>query len=356
MLVSELPFLRNHWYPVAPVEPDEPGAPTVADGVEGVLGSDPLAFRLFGDDFVLWRTNDGYAVSEPFCPHRSAHLSGGWVHDGELVCPYHGWRFDGGGACTHIPQMDDSLPQPPRASLRTYPAVERYGVVWVCVGDEPVSPTPPVWPEAETESSWRFFVEFFEVWHTSAPRIIDNNLDHSHVAYVHRNTFGDPADARLPRLVVEPTELGGFRNRVTTEQPGVAVQNGRTLDESERLERVSEIELLAPLTTRTRLSYDGAAPDYAFFGTATPVDDRRSIYLRLTGLAGTEEEQPWETFHAFGTRVKEEDRVVLESTLADFPVDITTEVHLRSDRPTLEYRKYLMRLIDPVPVELGASI
>lgn len=355
MLVGELDVLRNYWYPVAAAEPGRPGAPVVAEGVDLIVGSEPMAFQLFGDDFVVWRTDDGYAASEPFCPHRSAHLSGGWVSNGELVCPYHGWRFDGGGGCTHIPQMDEGLARPPRATLRTYPAAEYYGLVWVCVGDEPVSPRPPVWPEAETETSWRFFVEFFEVWQASAPRIIDNNLDHSHVAYVHRSTFGDPADARLPRLDVEPTETGGFRNRVTTEQPGVAAQNGRTSDESERLQRVSEIELLAPLTTRTRLWYEGASHDYGFFGTATPIDDQRSIYVRLTGLAGPEDEQPWETFHAFGSRVRAEDRFVLESTVADFPVDITSEVHLRSDRPTLEYRKYLMRLIDPVPVEVRAS-
>ena len=68
-------------------------------------------------------------------------------------------------------------------------------------------PEPPRWPEAE-EGGWRLFVEFFEVWNVAAPRIIDNNLDASHVAYVHRSTFGDPSNAILPAFDFDYTETG----------------------------------------------------------------------------------------------------------------------------------------------------
>lgn len=340
MLVSEMAFLRNHWHPVA-----EAGA------VSG-----PAAVRLLGEDYVLWKSGTGWTLSEPFCPHRSAHLAGGWVDGDDIVCPYHGWRFDGAGQCTHIPQLDAHLPTPPRARLRTYPAVERYGMVWVCVG-EPLADGPPRWVEGDEAAGkgWRLYVEFFEQWKVAAPRIIDNNLDQSHVAFVHRGTFGDPGNALLPQLTLEPTAIGGFRSRLSAEQPGIGVQLGLTTDETQRFGRVGEVELLAPLTTRTRLYFNGVGPDYGFFGAATPVDDHHSMYMRLSALSGSEEEQPWERFHAFGTRVKEEDRVILESTQPDFPVDITSEVHLRCDKVTLEYRKYLLRCLDPTPVELRVT-
>lgn len=343
MLVSEMAFLRDHWYPVA-------------IAAEVTIDSGPRTVRLFGEDYVLWATAPGkYALSEAFCPHRSAHLSGGWVDDGQLVCPYHGWQFDGSGRCTLIPQMDAGHPTPPRARLATFPAQVRYGVVWSCVGETPVSSRPPVWLEGETEPTWRFFVEFFEEWAVSAPRIIDNNLDHSHVAFVHQTTFGDPRDARIGPVDVEFAEDGTFTSSVSGEQPGVAEQNGQATDETMRVERTAEVELLSPLTSRSRLRYHSVQPDYCFLGAATPVDDSHSIYVRLTALAGTDDEQPWETFHAFGTRVKEEDRVILESTLDDFPVDITSEVHLRCDRPTIEYRKYLMNQLDTTSVDLRRS-
>lgn len=323
-----MPFLRDHWYPIA----------------EAAKVHQPQAVRLFGEDYVLWPVDGGFAMSEPFCPHRSAHLAAGWVDGGQLVCPYHGWRFDGRGACTHIPQLDPSLPTPPRAQLRTYPVVVRYGMVWACVG-EPVSDGPPRWPEGDEadERGWRVYVDFFGPWNVAATRIIDNNLDSSHIAYVHASTFGDPEDARLPALSVAPHESGGFRSRMTSCPPGIGVQLGVTDDESLRFERVTETDLLAPLLTRTRQFYNGAGPDYCFFSSATPIDDTTSIYMRLTALSGSEEEQPWDRFHAFAERVKYEDRVVLETTLPDFPLDITSEVHLRCDKVTLEYRRYLAR-------------
>lgn len=332
MLVSEMEFLRDHWYPVATV-----------DQLNERAG--PCTVRLFGEDYVLWQTAaQEYSLSEPFCPHRSAHLSGGWVADGEIVCPYHGWQFDGGGRCTLIPQMDEGLPTPPRARLETFPAQAHYGVIWACIGDDPVSPRPPVWAEAETESTWRFFVEFFETWRVAAPRIIDNNLDLGHVAFVHRGTFTDPGATRIPDVDIGFTEHG-FTNRVVSAHPGGVEQRRGT----------AEVELLAPLTSRSRQSYHGAHADSCFLGAATPIDDDRSIYVRLTGLAGTEDEQPWDAFHALGCRERDDDRVILESTPRDFPVDVTSEIHLPSDRPTLEYRRYLMSRLDPTPLTLHRS-
>lgn len=338
MLVSEMTFLQDHWYPVA-----------VAESLTG-----PRPIQLLGAQYVVWPTGDGsFAVSDAYCPHRSAHLSGGWVDDGQLVCPYHGWRFDGSGTCTHIPQLDAHLPTPPRATLRTYPAVEQYGMVWTCIGDEPAEDAPPVWQEAEL--GWRLYVEFFEEWQVAAPRIVDNNLDQSHVAYVHMGTFGDPGRATMPHVDITPNAAGGFSSQLASTQPGVGVQLGVTDDETRCFDRIGEVELLAPLTTRTRLYYGEGTPDYAFFSTAVPIDDSRSMYMRLALLSGTEEQQPWAPFDAFGTRVKEEDRIILESTLDDFPVDIVSEVHLRCDKVTLEYRKYLTRQLAPTPVRLRAT-
>ena len=45
---------------------------------------------------------------EDRCPHRLAPLSEGRIEpsDGTLFCNYHGWRYDGSGACRGIPQLD----------------------------------------------------------------------------------------------------------------------------------------------------------------------------------------------------------------------------------------------------------
>lgn len=325
MLISGLPFLRDYWYPVLR---------------SSDLGPEPVAVRLLGEEFVAWRSHGEPAMVGAFCPHRSGKFTRGWVDGGAIVCPYHGWQFDGAGRCVHMPQILDGSPLPPKAKVPAARLAERYGVIWACIGDNP-APLPR-WPEAD-EGGWRLFVEFFEVWRVSALRIIDNNLDQSHPAFVHRSTFGDPEQAALRPTGFE-LRPGGFVSRLERAAPGVGKQMGVSDDEADRFDQVSEVELMAPLTTRTRL-YSPLGPDYCFMGTATPLDDTTSIYIRLTALAGTESEQPFEKFTDFGFRVKEEDRLILEDTVPDFPLDPTSEVHVRTDRVTLEYRKHLATLL-----------
>jgi nitrite reductase/ring-hydroxylating ferredoxin subunit len=327
MYAHEMSFLRDHWYAVARVT-------DVADGR-------PRAVRLFGQDYVLWVPGAGPpALTQPYCPHRGAHLSAAGVKGDRLVCVYHGWEFVASGACAHIPQLEPGTPLPPKARLRTWPVVERYGLYWACVGT-PAEPGPPGWYEADV-LGWRVNVDFFEPWAAAALRIVDNNIDQSHPAFVHQGTFGDPSRPLVPRYDIEHT-AAGFKARIVHEVKGVGPQMG-IADEARRFERVTEVELLGPLTTRILLAYGGSPPDYCFYGSATPVDDQHSIYVRISALAGDEPEQPYDMFWAFSRRVTVEDQVVLETTDGDFPLDVTEEVHLRCDKTTLEYRRYLGRL------------
>jgi len=326
--VTEIDGLRDLWYAVARSDEQSPA------GARRV--------RLLGDDYTLWRAGGGRPVlAEAYCPHRGASLASASVADGRLVCCYHGWEFDGSGSCVHIPQLDPGLPIPPKACLRTWPVVERYGLVWACVG-APATDGPPRFVEAD-EHGWRVQVDFFEPWAASALRVVDNNIDQSHPAFVHRGTFGDPSRARVPPYELERTATG-LRARVPQDVGGVGPQMGDA-DEGKRYERMQEVELLDLMHTRIRLSYGGQAPDYAFYGSATPVDDSSSIYVRVSALAGDEDVQPYAMFWDFSRRVTLEDKVVLEQTSPDFPVEVTREVHLRCDRTTLEYRRQLARLV-----------
>lgn len=327
MRVAEIPALRDQWYAVA--------------RSEDVHAGRPLRVRLLGEDYTLWApAHGGPVLTEAFCPHRGARLAAGSIQGDRLVCCYHGWQFSATGQCVHVPQQEPGLPVPPKARARTWPVVERYGLCWACVGS-PVTDGPPPWREAD-DLGWRVQVDFFEPWTASALRIIDNNLDLSHPAFVHRGTFGDPSRPRVAPYEVERTPTG-FRANVPQDVGGVGPQMGDG-DEGRRYERTQETELLSPVHTRIRLRYGGSAADYAFYGSATPLEDDRSMYVRVSALAGTEAEQPYAMFWEFSRRVTIEDKVVLEETNADFPLDITSEVHLRCDKVTLEYRRHLARL------------
>ena len=89
--LDEMPGLLDQWFVVAECTD---------------VGRHPVAVRVLGRPYVLWRDADGRARGGPDrCPHREAPLSAGFVHEGCLVCPYHGWTFDGDGTCVSIPSI-----------------------------------------------------------------------------------------------------------------------------------------------------------------------------------------------------------------------------------------------------------
>jgi phenylpropionate dioxygenase-like ring-hydroxylating dioxygenase large terminal subunit len=85
------------------------------------------------------------AAGEPFamrdlCPHRGMRLSAGRFDGHEVECCYHGWRFDTGGHCTLIPSLvPDQAFIPGRIHVRSYPAREVQGNIWVFFGEDPAA-------------------------------------------------------------------------------------------------------------------------------------------------------------------------------------------------------------------------
>ncbi len=44
-------------------------------------------------DVAIFRTNGVLHAIDDMCPHMGASLSGGFVEDGCVTCPWHYWRF-----------------------------------------------------------------------------------------------------------------------------------------------------------------------------------------------------------------------------------------------------------------------
>lgn len=97
--------------------------------------------QLLGRELAIWRADDGYVNAwENRCLHRGVRLSIG-VNDGrELKCQYHGWRYANRTAgCTYIPAHPADAPARTICN-RTFPAVERHGLVWS--GEAPEGDVP----------------------------------------------------------------------------------------------------------------------------------------------------------------------------------------------------------------------
>lgn len=327
MLVSEIPALREYWYPIA---------------YSTEVTTAPRKARLFGEDYVVWRPSGTAppqaAIDE--CPHRSARLSQGWVEDGCLVCPYHGWRFDPSGRCVLIPSADPSVPVPPRAQAQSVLCGERYGLVWICAG-VPREGIPDL-PEAE-DPDFVLIHEMMEVWQTSAPRIVDNALDVSHVAWVHRNSVGSSAFPQLGEYTVE-RDGAKLRFTITITARVNEQQKRNTGITSDFTQRTTHAELVQPLVFRGVLVYHENGLEHVLYKTCTPVDDHTTLFCQFIARNDRPDPDRWEAIAAVDRAVQAEDRALLEGVVTDFPIEVTTEVHTRADRMTLEYRRVLADL------------
>lgn len=145
---------------------------------------------------AVFRGEDGVVRAiENRCAHRQLRLSTGHVDGCNLVCPYHGWTYDGEG---HVVDIPHSLfgRKFPKFKVPHLPVKVRYGLIWVFFGDaERAESVPmPSIPELEGPDAWTC-VPVDATWKAHHSMILDNVSDFTH-AYLHRR-FRPFTDAEL---------------------------------------------------------------------------------------------------------------------------------------------------------------
>jgi phenylpropionate dioxygenase-like ring-hydroxylating dioxygenase large terminal subunit len=176
-------YLRNTWYAAAwatEVDSDRPFARTILD--------EPLVF--FRD-----ASGKPTALADR-CPHRFAPLSKGKLNNDTLQCPYHGLRFAADGRCSHNPHG----PVPAVAKVTRYPLLERYGLLWIWMGDarradEAALPDFSIMTDTDkyTIVSGKIMIE------ANYQLGIDNLLDLSHAQFLHP-LLGNPDSSDRTRF------------------------------------------------------------------------------------------------------------------------------------------------------------
>jgi phenylpropionate dioxygenase-like ring-hydroxylating dioxygenase large terminal subunit len=166
--------LPNHWY-VACLASD--------------LGSKrPVARTVLGLRMALFRGPDGRAAAVvDRCPHRNTPLSIGKVCDGQLQCAYHGWRFDGTGACRSVPGLVGEEPDRRARRVDVFPVVERDGFVWVWLGPDEPRPLPFRFPHVD-EAGYTTVRRSLSV-DAGLHAALENTLDVPHTAFLHGGLF-----------------------------------------------------------------------------------------------------------------------------------------------------------------------
>jgi phenylpropionate dioxygenase-like ring-hydroxylating dioxygenase large terminal subunit len=204
----------------------------VPNGWFAVAQSDDLGpgqtknVHYFGRDLVVWREEGSGLphVVDAYCAHLGAHLGvgagspeshepgPGTVAGACLQCPFHGWRYDGSGACVEIPYAT-SARIPEKARVRAFPAMERNGLIfaWHHAREEPPQWELPVLDEFD-DPEWVGPVYTDRYIATALQELMENDQDTVHFVYVH-GTDSVPEqttkwDGRM-RITEAPREDGG---------------------------------------------------------------------------------------------------------------------------------------------------
>jgi len=294
------------------------------------LGDAPVAVRVLGDDVVLWRDAAGVPRAAPDrCPHRGTRLSLGRVCEGQIECPYHGWRFDGDGRCVAIPALPGFV-SPASHGLSTLAVVEAHGLLWL----QPEAEAPLPQFSAETDAKLRKLnVGPYDVA-ASAPRIVENFLDLAHFGFVHEGWLGDRDHAQLADYRVEPTGHGFVASGCRAWQP----KSNRLASEGSWVDYRYEVTSpWSAVLTKLPEQQGGYRDEIALF--VCPVDEESSrVWFRM---ALTDFDSSDEEIRAFQHTIFTQDQPVLESQRPKRLPLSSGEVHCAADRSSAAYRRFL---------------
>lgn len=309
------PVLLHDWHAVLPLqELDE----------KGVVGA-----RLLGEDIVVWRAGDRVLAWQDLCLHRGTRLSLGEVQrGGQLMCPYHGWTYNADGQCVHMPAHPEQTPSP-RARVRQYHACVHFDFVWVCLG-EPQFPLPP-FLEWEDSSFRRILCGPYH-FRAAGPRMVENFLDVAHFPFVHENILGVRERADIADYDVTTNAEGVQARDILIYQPNP--------DGSGEAKVVNyTYEVYRPLVAYFRKETPG--PRFAILLMVTPQDPLSSL-MWMWMVMNHSYETPEEELRAFQDEIALQDLPIVESQRPEMlPLDLQAELHLRSDRTAIAYRRWL---------------
>ena len=298
----------------------------------------PFAAKLLDERLVVFRLGDGsVAVARDLCLHRGAPLSVGHIHGDELVCKYHGFRYNGAGQCTCIPAHPGAA-IPSKLKLQTYPVIERYGLIWTRLRDNGPSPFPE-FNEWDDPGYLRVLPNGVEL-NAAAGRQMEGFLDVSHFAFIHVETFGEVTNPEVPTYPVEVTP-GGFRADYISTVSNYPIHLKHLNPPGFKWRRLFETWL--PFTAKLTVFFPNDGQLH-ILNAASPVSARQTrVFVPI--CRNFDQDAPLQATLDFNHQVFAEDKDIVEKQYPeDLPIDLQEEVHIRADKSSITYRQGLARL------------
>lgn len=291
----------------------------------------PLAVQVAGTRVVLFRSSAGAPVALlDRCPHRGVALSLGKVRQGQLECPFHGWRFGTQGAVCHVPWNPDA--KLPGLHAVTIAARELAGLIWIYTAPE-VQPAhepliAPVFLRPEVRVAGADIL-----WNTHWTRAMENMLDWPHLPFVHQKTIGKGMlkrpEARMDIRYEE--QPWGLHSTVTID--------GQEQEGALDLRWPNQMNLFIPIPRRTLVMKVVCIPE----------DDQRTRMLLITARSFLRWRLLDPVFHRMNLRIANEDKAIVESSQPPAIPPAGEEKSVRTDGMTLLFRKRYFKELHGTP-------
>ncbi len=236
-------YLRDAWY-VAALSTE-----VSAEGL--------FARKLLNTPVLIYRKQDGSPVAmQDRCPHRFVPLSMGVRHGDEVVCKYHGLKFDCSGVCNHNPHGNGHIPR--AARVRTFPLLERFGFVWIWMGDAPADEAklPDFSPLTDGHPNSVGFTYMHR--NTYYELITDNVMDLSHVDHLHGEIISTRGQLTPQVPQVKETASSVATRWEWKQTPPIFILNQFLPEPMAEARHFVEVKFMAPTTVQLQI---GATQD-----------------------------------------------------------------------------------------------
>ncbi len=315
-------MIKNSWYLV--LESRE------------VKQNKPVGVKRLGEKMVFWRNKSGKVnCFVDICVHRGAELSMGVIVNDHLMCPFHGLEYATDGKVVYIPANGCGNPVGQNFNVKSYETHEKNGFIFIFWGERSeISSEPEYFDGLDRGYSYKTFTD---PWAIHYSRCIENQLDVSHLPFVHRTTIG----AGDRRIVDGPVMKWIDNNRFH-----LFVYNRK--DDGVKPKKPAELPQEQVTKFRLEFVYPNLWQNYIFDDLRivvgfVPIDDENSIlYLRSYQKLVRLPVLSWlfNGILAFYNRiVLHQDRRIVLTQVPRITAHKMDENLFQADLPIIQYRK-----------------
>ncbi len=162
-----------------------------------VKGNKPYSVSIHDEWIVLFRNSSGQvAALQDRCLHRSSRLSKGHLKNGELTCPYHGWKYNFEGKVIHVPSEGTTTRN---RCAKTYQVIEKDNYIYLQLSPSQFDLKP--FSMSCYQKKNYTTIRLQNIFENTVTNCAENFLDIPHTTFVHPSIFRNSKNEEMCAVI-----------------------------------------------------------------------------------------------------------------------------------------------------------